>query len=223
LDGAKTEVNELINITSGKAIMGSKASEKTFVEESKNYQIIHLSSHAFLDNENPSLSELLFYISDDSLFDGHLTAYEICYLDLHAELVVLSACRTGLGKINRGEGVMSLGRAFSFAGVPATLMSLWKIPDQATAQIMPYFYESLRAGKSKTEALNIARKKYLEHTHIDQLKHPYYWGGFVLYGKTSSIQLPSNLNKRRYLFGLLLIFCIAFFIYQRQKSKRQRS
>jgi CHAT domain-containing protein len=107
--------------------------------------------------------------------DGILTANEISNLDLSAcELVVLSACETGLGKIQGSEGVFGLQRAFKIAGVKNIIMSLWKVPDAQTAELFDVFYEECFRGKSIHEAFKIAQSK------MKAKYSPYYWAGFVL-------------------------------------------
>jgi CHAT domain-containing protein len=111
----------------------------------------------------------------DSIEDGILTASEISNLDLSAcQLVVLSACETGLGTINGSEGVFGLQRAFKMAGVKNIIMSLWKVPDAQTAELFSVFYSKCLAGKSIHEAFQIAQAEM-------RVKYsPYYWAGFVL-------------------------------------------
>ncbi len=118
------------------------------------------------------------------LEDGVLTAYEASVLDLQGtELVVLSACETGLGDVRGGEGVFGLRRAFEVAGAEAILMSLWSVPDDETRELMTLFYESWLAGKSKHEALRAAQatlRERIRQRHGADL--PFYWGAFVLVG-----------------------------------------
>jgi CHAT domain-containing protein len=118
------------------------------------------------------------------LDDGLLTAYEAAGLSLQGtELVVLSACDTGLGQVKNGEGVLGLPRAFEEAGAEAVLMSLWAVPDQETQELMTLFYTKWLAGEDKYEAL---RKAQLQMRATVKARYgqdlPYYWGAFVLVG-----------------------------------------
>lgn len=112
----------------------------------------------------------------NSVEDGILTAQEISSLDFqNLDLVVLSACQTGLGEIS-AEGVFGLQRGFKLAGAKTIVMSLWEVDNDATHMLMIEFYKHLMAGKSKVEALNIAQKYVRSHKDID----PYYWAGFII-------------------------------------------
>ena len=180
LPGAQREAQRIAALMDGKAIREHDATETRFRQLASDYQVLHLSCHAEVDDDNPSFSRLLFQA--DSIHDGQLTVAELYNLPLRAHLAVLSACNTGTGKLRRSEGMLSLSRAFTYAGVPSTVMSLWKVPDATTARIMELFYGYLKAGKRKSEALRMAKLDYLNETVVSEYRHPFYWAGFVLVG-----------------------------------------
>lgn len=187
LPGAAQEVQEIAALLSGESFLGMDATEQNFKENAYQYRILHLAMHSVLEDRNPLFSKLLFTKSEiprqaSSFEDGDLNAAELYSIRLPAELVVLSACNTGVGKLHRGEGIMSLSRAFTYAGVPATVMSLWKAPDEATRKIMVSFYGNLKIGMRKDEALREAKLSYLANCG-DTVASPYYWAGFVAGGE----------------------------------------
>ena len=146
------------------------------------YRYIHFATHGYLDTEQPSLSALVLSQIDHNLQpeDGFLRVNDIYNLRLAADLVVLSACQTGLGKEVRGEGLMGLTRAFLYAGAPRVIVSLWNVNDRATADLMVIFYRRmLRDHESPAEAL---RQAQLELRKQKQWESPYYWAAFVEHG-----------------------------------------
>ena len=220
LKGAEAEVVALNKLYAGQLFMGKKATEYSFRHHLKNGSVIHLATHAIVDDSNPAYSRLLFSLSDkDTLNDGYLHAYELYNLKLKAELVTLSACNTGFGQISSGEGVMSLGRAFAYAGSPNVLMSLWSVPDQSTSQIMIAFYKNLADGMPKDLALQKAKLAYIESA--DNLaNNPFYWSSFVLIGdpKPLSLQPQQPFYLRNWflwMLGILLVGGIFFTVFRR--------
>jgi CHAT domain-containing protein len=192
LPGAISEVFDISELMSGDRFTHKDASETNFKTDASNYSIIHLAMHSLLNNDEPEYSELLFNNEKDSLNDGYLYINEIYNLDLKAELVVLSACSSGYGKVQIGEGPISLSRAFSYAGCPSVVMSMWKIPDEATRSIMIEFYKNLKEGKNKDSALREAQLKYLDETEDPLLQHPFYWASFLAMGDTKPITVKST-------------------------------
>jgi len=148
--------------------------------ELKKFNYIHFATHGFIDESKPELSSLILTKDDNSEEDGLLQATEIYNLNLNADLVVLSACQTGLGKLIRGEGMVGLTRAFIYAGTPTVLVSLWSVSDFSTATLMGEFYRNLVKEKlSKTDAL---RKAQLTLLGDEKFAHPFYWAPFVIVG-----------------------------------------
>jgi CHAT domain-containing protein/tetratricopeptide (TPR) repeat protein len=147
------------------------------------YRIIHIATHGLLNSRNPELSGLVFSLVDrqGNPQNGFLEAQDIYNLKLGADLVVLSACQTALGKEIRGEGLVGLTRAFMYAGVPRVVASLWKVPDQATTELMQKFYRGiLQQGLRPAAALRAAQFSMWKEPRRSA---PYYWAGFTLQGE----------------------------------------
>ena len=183
------EVNRINELIQGKEVVGSEATKEKFLEDAPKTAVLHLATHSEIDNINPMLSKMYFHKNDQT--SGELTASEVYDLELQADLVVLSACNTGIGKNESGDGVMNMSRAFTYAGVSSTVMSLWQVPDKETSELMLLFYENLEKGQLKSEALRNAKLTYLENVNEPELKHPYYWAGFVVSGDIASLENPS--------------------------------
>ena len=216
LPGAIKEVNLISKLMDGKSWINDEATETNFKKHSGEYDVLHLAMHSLLNDEDPRYSELLFNQKGDSENDGYLTIAEIYNLKLNAQLVVLSACSSGFGKIQLGEGPISLSRAFSYAGCPSVVMSLWKVPDLVTTNIMKNFYESLNEGLSKDEALRAAQTRFLRENSDPIYRHPYYWAGFVVIGDTSPIE-PSAGYWMYVVAGSLIIAVGVVLMYRRRK------
>lgn len=150
----------------------------------KDYKIIHFACHSLLDEKFPFRSALVLTIDIDSGEDGFLLVREIYNLRLTADLIVLSACQTGRGKLENIEGVLGLPRIFFYCGAGSVVSSLWKINDKSTTKFMSYFYKYISEGNCKSQALRLAKIKMLETKY----SHPFYWASFVLYGDSSPLQ-----------------------------------
>lgn len=147
------------------------------------YRYLHFATHGLLDSERPGLSALVLSLVDESGApqDGFLRAHEIYNLNLPAELVVLSACQTGLGKEIKGEGLVGLTRGFMYAGAARVVVSLWNVNDKATSELMAKFYRKmLKNGQRPAAALRSAQ---VEMWRQRQWQSPYYWAAFVLQGE----------------------------------------
>ena len=147
------------------------------------YRILHFATHGLLNNEQPELSGLVFSLVDEkgNAQDGFLRLHEVFNLKLNADLVVLSACETGLGKEIKGEGLIGLTRGFMYAGAPRVVASLWNVDDLATAELMKLFYRGmLKDGLRPAAALRAAQS---ELSRQRRWASPYFWAGFVLQGE----------------------------------------
>lgn len=148
------------------------------------YRIVHFATHGILNDEYPELSGIVLSLYDDRgrpQEDGFLRLHDIYNLNLPVDLVVLSACRTGLGKNIRGEGLIGLTRGFMYAGASRIVASLWKVDDEATAELMKRFYGyMLKDGRSPAAAL---RQAQLSMREQKRWHDPYFWAGFILQGE----------------------------------------
>src|SRR6266508_1072527 len=148
------------------------------------YRIVHFATHGLLNNSHPELSGIVLSLVDEAgkPQDGFLRLQDIYNLKLSAELVVLSACHTGLGKEIKGEGLVGLARGFMYAGAPRILASLWKVDDQATSEFMERFYQGM-LGPEALSAAGALRQAQLSVWKQKQWREPYYWAAFVLQGE----------------------------------------
>lgn len=161
--------------------LGRQASEANVKHDTavRTARRLHFATHGLLDERWPQLSALALSRDQEDSEDGQLRVYEIFRLDLTAELVVLSACETALGEEVRGEGLIGLARAFLYAGASRVAVSLWRVEDTATAELMPRFYRHLADQPSTTAALRAAK---LELIRGGAFSHPAYWASFILIG-----------------------------------------
>jgi len=154
-----------------------------------NFRIIHLAMHGYFSDDKWWRSALVFRPTPNSLEDGLLQTLELYDLNLNADLVVLSACQTGMGKLSRGEGILGLSGAFLAAGARSVISSLWSINDESTSLLMSSLYRYLTEGKTKAEALRLSKIRMLRTSY----GHPYFWAAFILSGDYDS---PVPLEKR---------------------------
>jgi len=187
LPNTRTEIaaiSSLFPASRCRIFLGSAASEQQVKSEKLDqYRYIHFAAHGYLDEEHPSRSGIVMSFDKNSGEDGILQAHEIMGLRLNAELVTLSACQTGLGKVLSGEGVIGLSRAFLYAGASSVVVSLWNANDVATAELMKQFYRGLSRGRSKDEALRDAKLALIKGQQRSW-RHPYYWAPFILMGRS---------------------------------------
>ena len=215
LPGALETVMSLKEENPGKYFLGKVATKQNFINNIQKHDILHFSMHGIHDVFEPLSSGLVFQpqSSDDNFL---LTAREIYALDIEAEMAVLSACNTGWGDHSSQEGINSLGYAFSYAGVNSNVMSLWKVPDEATSKIMTSFYHHLKNGLDKTQALQNAKIDYLNNCVDPVQRNPFYWAGFILNGDISPLNSSSSYPYLAYVFGFLISGYFGLFHKTRQ-------
>jgi CHAT domain-containing protein len=170
--------------------VGTKATEAALKSQPlENFKILHLAAHAFSDTALPERAALLLAEDNRSEEDGLLQDREIRDLRLTAELVTLSACDTGVGRLEGQEGISNLVRSFFFAGAKTVAASLWNADDIATTTLMKRFYSYLEKGEDKGSALRLAKLDLIRQYKEDAV--PYYWAGFTIHGEaTTTVSLP---------------------------------
>lgn len=211
------------SLFSGRAFVANSATEKNFTAEAGNYRIIHLGTHTQINNISPLLSRLVLTkdtLGDDEGNDGYLHAYEIYNMRLRAELAVLTACETGVGKHSASEGMQSLAHSFAYAGCPSIVMSLWQIDEQTSSGIVEGFYGYLSKGYSKNDALRRAKLDYLDG-HSGDLVVPYYWSGLVLVGDVSPIGKEAGSWWFFVMMGLVALVVVWMLVGGSLRSRRR--
>jgi CHAT domain-containing protein len=197
--------------------------EHVIGSELAKYRIVHFATHGVINNEHPELSGIVLSLFDrqGNPQDGFLRLHDIYNLHLPADLVVLSACSSGLGKDVKGEGLIGLTRGFMYAGASGVVASLWKVDDDATAELMKYFYEAMfTKGLSPSAALRDSQLTLLQQK---RWQAPYYWAGFVIQGQYNE---KENFGPRSFLTGQrvaivcvlagLLLLASFFFLHRRR-------
>ncbi len=186
------------------------------------YQILHFATHGFLDSEHPELSGIVLTMVDPKGVqqNGVMPLHDIYSLNLSAEVTVLSACQTALGKDISGEGLIGLTHSFMSAGSRSVVASLWKVEDRATAHLMRGFYESmLQQGLSTGAALRAAKLQMIKQK---EWRQPFFWAGFVLQGEyTNHIAVENNWWRHPgwVLLGLLILLPLGVVVFRRRKPR----
>lgn len=186
LPGTQSELKEISALFSGAEIyMGVGASERTMknLSETKRlnkFKRLHFATHGYVNPANPGLNAIVLEQGEkDSENDGYLTAAELAGYELNSDLITLSACETGLGKVVEGEGVVGLPYALFMAGNVNTVMTLWSVADQSTSEFMSAFYSKMKSGQSISKALSSTKRDFMKREGVAD---PFFWAPFVLYG-----------------------------------------
>jgi CHAT domain-containing protein len=205
---SKKEINYGASQFSSKTFLFKDATKQNFINNTKGNTILHLASHSNAsDTNNPWIA----------FYDAKLTLDELYLTQNSADLVVLSACETSLGKLNQGEGVMSLARGFFNTGTNSVLSTLWNVNDKSSSKIITNFYKYVKKGKTKSEALRLAKLNYLKTHQLSELS-PYYWSSFILIGDANHLSIQSNNTLLYSTLALFILLFISYLAYRKQKQ-----
>lgn len=212
---SEVEVSGIQERLGGQIFTGDKATKARFLLEQAKYRVLHLATHGKANDTYGDYSFLAFAENKEVFGDEALLfVREIYNLSTHAELVVLSACETGTGKLQRGEGIASIARSFSYAGAKSLVASHWSVDDKATSQLMHSFFDFINEGYSKDEALRAAKLAFIEKgKHKDV--HPFFWASFVPIGNMNQVEFQSGNKHWAWLVPLGALFIAAIFWYRR--------
>jgi len=201
---ALTEVKDLYSEFGGKVYSGSDANKSRFMKTAPSYDVLHLAMHTLINDSMPMYSKLVFSPTSGNIDnDVFLNTSEIYKMNLKASMVTLSACNTGRGVLQKGEGIMSLARGFVFAGVPSVVMTLWEVQDETGLKIMQLYYKYLSEGNKKDKAMQMAKIKVLNSSNMIK-SHPNYWSAYIITGDTSEL----NIGNKKSDIWLLLLFSV---------------
>lgn len=220
LEHNREEAEAVCSIVGGSLLADSLATEQAFYDLAPKYSVLHLATHGFTNDQWGEYSYLAFTQIPDSIENELLFVKDLYQMRLRAQMVVLSACNTGVGELQRGEGIISLARGFFYAGAVSIITTLWQVDDQSTSQIMQYFYGNLKAGMTKDAALWQAKRTYLGNCNKIRA-HPLFWAAFVPVGNMEALDLGGGwaLWQWGLLFGGVLVLGFGIFV-RREKSKR---
>jgi len=215
LEYSDEEIESIENTLNNNVVfLSENATEENFKQNAPGSNLIHISTHSFLLKDQPLI---LFSPQEDDKEDGFLELGEIVQLNLNSELVVLSSCRSGLGRTDDAEGIIGMQKAFFEAGSKSVLVTLWDVNDKYTSYFMKDFYKHLAEGKSKTAALQKTKLNFIKN----HSSNPYYWSAFVLSGNPSAVKMmeSSSINII-HIFGLILLVGFLYLVIIRLKRAK---
>ncbi len=187
LPASGEETASAAKLWKGDYFLNSDATEQRFNDVAGDYRIVHLSTHGIADSRVGDYSYLAFAEQKDSIENEFLYVRDLYNTQLNADLVVLSACETAQGELQRGEGIISLARAFAYAGAKSIVTTLWTVDDSASKDLTKEFYLQLKKGKTKDAALQAAKLKLVNGKDAKR-QHPFFWAGFIGVGDMSAMK-----------------------------------
>ncbi|OEK07797.1 hypothetical protein A8C32_15025 [Flavivirga aquatica] len=204
---SEKKMMKIRSLFNGNMLTEKKASKSNFIKISSAYKTIHLSTHAnSMSDQDPWIA----------FYDEKLYLNELYFIKNQAELVVLDACKTGIGVLRAGEGIMSINRGFFHAGTKSVVSSLWNTNEKSSNEIILNFYSYLKKGISKSSALRRAKLDYMRN-HQGSETSPFFWGALVLHGNTDSIQLSVNTQTSLWIYILVVGLLLLGIAYMKKK------
>ncbi|MFA9192078.1 CHAT domain-containing protein [Flavobacterium sp. FZUC8N2.13] len=211
---SKDELHSIQKNFKGKYLENADATFDNFKKNTADYSILHLSTHADA-GDIVSPASIKFY-------DQEILYSELYHLNINPDLVVLSACETGIGKLFKSEGAMSIARGFQLAGAQNLLFSLWKVNDYTTSVFMDSFYQNIKNGQSYLEANANAKRDFLKNPTISNAKKsPYYWSAFVYYGTLEKNEVPTNYTY--IILGIVFAITLIWLLIRFRNEKPARN
>ncbi|MEL7531001.1 MAG: CHAT domain-containing tetratricopeptide repeat protein [Bacteroidota bacterium] len=211
---ARKEVIEGQRIWGGEVYLDAAATEQQLMDLEAWPAVLHFSMHALVDDQNALASRLAFSPTETY---GDLMVHEIYQLPIKSQLAVLSACNTGQGPIYENEGIVSLARAFRYAGCPSVLASLWLVDEKAAFDIHGVYFQALADGVDKATALQNAKLVYLKQADSKIAAHPFFWASLVQIGEPEPIHVQNYALS--YWLGLLIVLALGFLGFWLRKNK----
>jgi len=218
LPGTERELNFLKSSIKGNYLIGETGTKDDFLNLAREYDVLHLAVHGKSDQNKRYESSLVFNGGDQNI----LNTNDLYLAGLRARLAVLSACESGAGVMNTGEGTFSIARGFSLVGVPSIVMSLWKVNDRVTSDLMMDMYKGfINEGQPINEALRSSKLNYLDNSD-EYSAHPYYWAAFLHLGENTELNPQNKINS--YViwagaFAFLFLIAIAFWVLGKKRKR----
>ncbi len=214
------EVLAADEIFSGEIVLGQAATKAKFLESHSEFQILHLATHGLANNESEDFSFIAFTNAGDQADQNRLYVREIFNLQCPAEMILLSACETGTGRLYEGEGIASIARGFAYAGARSLVATRWNINDRTTARLIKGFLGSLKSGTPKDLALQEATLEFIKSGN-QHYAHPFYWSAFMQIGHMDAIKFKPDVIPWK--TSALIILGMALLVFIGYQIKRHRA
>lgn len=215
LPGTENEIKFLKSSVEGTFLIGASGTKAQFIDQAGEFDVLHLAVHGKADSLDRYESSLIFNGNENNV----LNTSDLYLAGLKARLAVLSACESGVGVVNKGEGTFSIARGFALVGVPSIVMSLWKVNDKVTSDLMVEMYDGfLNEGMPINQALRESKLTYLENS--DQyLGHPYYWAAFLQLGDNTSYDTDRINGRKPWLYLVFIVFSLLGVAFYKKRKR----